>query len=256
MASGGVRSLRLEGFTSIRGAEVQLGDLNVLVGANGSGKSNFIRALELLGRIVDEDLQFFVGVNGGAAALFHQHQRSAAGTLGVWIDAPPNRYEARLVAAPEDRLIFAAEQIMSFAPDGHLEQRAHWRGHSESRLPEVAGRPQNSALAADALRLLAGCRVFHFHDTSVNAPPKRRASTADNLRLRSDGGNLASYLLRLSADGGPAYRQIVTAVRQVAPFFRDFVLEPDTPDTLLLRWRQVGSDAAFSANQEGLTSSG
>jgi len=188
-------------------------------------------------------------MNGGAAALFHQHQRSAVGALGVLIDAPPNRYEARLVAAPGDRLIFAVEQMMYFAPDGHLEQMTPWRGHSESRLAEVAGRPQNSSLAADTLRLLAGCRVFHFHDTSVNAPPKRRVPTADNISLRSDAGNLAAYLWRLAQGGGPAYRRIVGAVRQVAPFFEDFVLEPDLPDTLLLRWRQVGSDVVFSANQ-------
>jgi len=45
MASSGVRWIRIEGFASIRRAEVQLGDLNVLVVANGSGKSNFIRVL-------------------------------------------------------------------------------------------------------------------------------------------------------------------------------------------------------------------
>jgi predicted ATPase len=251
MASG-VRFVRLEGFTSIRSAEVELGRLNVLVGANGSGKSNFIRTLELLGRIADEDLRLFVGVNGGASALMHQPD--AENRIRFAIDAHRCGYDAVLVPAPDDSLVFADERVWLHGEPRRYEDSLG-RGHRETQLHAVAAdqrrRPPEGGIpvASYIVELLSGCRVFHFHDTSVNAPPKRRVSVADNLRLRSDAGNLASYLLRLSADGRPAYRQIVTAVRQVAPFFRDFVLDPDTPDTLLLRWRQVGSDAVFTANQ-------
>lgn len=56
MPSGAVPTVEIEGLTSIREASVELGSMNVLVGANGAGKSNFVRTLELLGRIVDEEL--------------------------------------------------------------------------------------------------------------------------------------------------------------------------------------------------------
>ncbi|WP_246076466.1 AAA family ATPase [Amycolatopsis cihanbeyliensis] len=46
-----------------------------------------------------------------------------------------------------------------------------------------------------------------------------------------------------------AYARIVNAVRQVAPFFRDFVLRPEGNDRVRLRWWQHDSDALFSANQ-------
>ena len=59
-----LKSVVVEGFTSIRSAA--LNDVNVLVGANGAGKSNFIRALSMLGRIVDGELGLFVGLAGGA----------------------------------------------------------------------------------------------------------------------------------------------------------------------------------------------
>ncbi|HEV8556342.1 MAG TPA: AAA family ATPase [Actinophytocola sp.] len=48
MTSRQLTMIEVEGFTSIRRATVTLGRINVLVGANGAGKSNFIRALELL----------------------------------------------------------------------------------------------------------------------------------------------------------------------------------------------------------------
>ncbi|WP_026422336.1 hypothetical protein [Actinokineospora inagensis] len=59
---------------------------------------------------------------------------------------------------------------------------------------------------------------------------------------RSDAGNLAAVLLAMRGSDAPvvgaAYRRIVAVVRQVAPFFRDFVLEPEN-DRVRLRWRQV-----------------
>jgi predicted ATPase len=48
---------------------VKLRDLNVLVGANGAGKSNLIRVLEMAGRIIDGELGLFTGIAGGASAL-------------------------------------------------------------------------------------------------------------------------------------------------------------------------------------------
>jgi predicted ATPase len=241
MVSGGVRSVRLEGFASIRHAEVELHDLNVLVGANGAGKSNFIRALELLGRIADGDLQFFVGVNG-FSALAH---RPSPGDIILTVDGGKVGYRATLVAAHDDGAVFAEEEVR-----GDASWYRIGRGTARTGLRRRFSTPSPDAIAG-VVDLLSGCRVFHFHDTSVNSPAKRKVSTADNLALHSDAGNIAAYLLRLSTDGSPAFEQILDTVRQVAPFFRDFVLQPDRSENLLLRWRQTGlsSDTVFSANQ-------
>jgi predicted ATPase len=70
MKGQNINLITVEGFTSIKSAVVGLRDLNLLVGANGAGKSNFIAALGMLGRIVDGELGLFVGLAGGASALF------------------------------------------------------------------------------------------------------------------------------------------------------------------------------------------
>ena len=72
MAEPALESIEIEGFLSIRSATVSLGALNVLIGANGSGKSNLVRAFEMLGRIADGELAFFVSLNGGASTLVHE----------------------------------------------------------------------------------------------------------------------------------------------------------------------------------------
>jgi predicted ATPase len=66
-----LKSVVVEGFTSIRSAVLALNDINVLVGANGAGKSNLVRGLGILGRIVDSELGLFVGLSGGANALLN-----------------------------------------------------------------------------------------------------------------------------------------------------------------------------------------
>ncbi|MGW0519092.1 AAA family ATPase [Crossiella sp. NPDC003009] len=241
-----LRRLEIEGFTSIRSATVDLGRLNVLVGANGAGKSNFIRALELLGRIVDEDLEYFVGKNGGAAALLNSSRDVAA--VRLQLDAAPHGYAAVLEPAGEDYFVFDSETLVSGDWTGQLG-----RGGRETKIHQVASRSPGFKVLEDIVELLRGCRVFHFHDAGVSAPPKRTTSTADNLTLRQDAGNLAAVLIALRDDHHPgyaaAYDQIVNVIRLVAPFFRDFALEPNQEERVLLRWRQLGSDEVFSAGQ-------
>ncbi|AFT99835.1 chromosome segregation protein SMC [Nocardia brasiliensis] len=246
-----LKTIQIEGFTSIRSATVELRQLNILVGANGAGKSNFVQALALLGRIVDCELGLFVGLNGGASALLTDGDGSSR--IRLELDAEPNSYEAVLVPAANDELIFETEVVYYHEPEyDRPYQKSLGRGHRETRLATDVGDPRGG-IAKYVFALLEGCKVFHFHDTSANAPVKRMVSTADNLNLRSDAGNLAPYLYRLrtsdEAADQAAYRRIVGAIQLVAPFFRDFVLQPENNDRIRLRWQQQGSDAVFSANQ-------
>src|SRR5829696_144397 len=236
-----IETITVEGFLSIRSASVELGNLNLLIGANGSGKSNFVSALELLGRIVDEDLALYVGRRGGAAALLH---RGTEPTDKIVLDLefPPNGYRAALVSAAGDEVVFAEEQIRFQGTD----YPAPWidrlgSGQRETRLNQHL--TQGQAVAAYVVHVLRGCRVFHFHDTSAGAPVKRRADVANNRGLAADALNLAPFLRRIRDDHPADYERIRSVVRQVAPFFRDFVLEEEQ-QTMRLRWRHVEAAVA------------
>jgi predicted ATPase len=235
-----LESIEIEGFLSIRSATVSLGALNVLIGANGAGKSNLVRAFEMLGRIADEELGLFVGLNGGASALLH----NGAELVQVIVSSSVGEYRTVLLPAANDEFVFRLESF-GYSRRRGLPDYQSRGGYRETAI-ELSG-PGSRGL----LELLRGCRTYHFHDTSRNAPVKQFVSTADNLALRNDGGNLAAVLLRLHHGTDAehaAFRRILGAVRQVAPFFRDFVLQPEN-DRIRLRWRQAGSDAVFSANQ-------
>ena len=238
-----MRSVVVEGFTSIRSAELALNDVNVLVGANGAGKSNLIRFLGVLGRIVDRELGLYVGLSGGASALLNA---DLAEPRRILLDVVFDHggYTASLIPAAGDTLIFSVE---SFFEPGRETIVNLGRGHRESALAEP-GTPF-AAEAEDLVETLRGCRVFHFHDTSRDAPVKQQGYTADNRALHPDAGNLAAVLLRLRYGDPGRYQRIVRTVKQVAPFFRDFVLEPElAPDRVRLRWQQEGSDTVLPAD--------
>ena len=79
---------------------------------------------------------------------------------------------------------------------------------------------------------------------------KKNAKLHDNRFLREDGSNLASFLYLLRERHGTSYRLIRNTIRQVAPFFDDFVLEPLAlnTDTIRLEWRHRNSDAYFDVS--------
>lgn len=246
-----LHSLTVDGHTSIERAHLELRDINVLVGANGAGKSNVIRALELLGRIADDELQLSVGLAGGASALLHQ---PSADTISLRIlggdGTNINSYKVELQATADDRLIFCDEQASFQAPGYSRPHETHLgAGHRETLLRSAAGGDGVTTVSDYVLALLRGCRVFHFHDTGTTAAVTQPQPAADDLTLQSDARNLAAVLRRLRDAEPRSYGHITRSVRQVAPFFRDFVLEPDHTDRIQLRWRANDSDTVFSAFQ-------
>lgn len=73
----------------------------------------------------------------------------------------------------------------------------------------------------------------------------------DNCRLHADARNLAAMLYLYQQKKPAAYRRIRSVVRQVAPMFDDFVLEPRrlNASNILLNWRQRNSDYLLGPHQ-------
>lgn len=66
-----IKKLTIEGFKSIRKLEdFELRRLNVLIGANGAGKSNFVGFFRLLRELIEQRLQTTVGIEGGRMPYF------------------------------------------------------------------------------------------------------------------------------------------------------------------------------------------
>jgi AAA ATPase domain len=82
-----LRRIQVSGFKSLFGFELEFRPgLNVLVGPNGSGKTNIINFIEFLSFLTREPLLDAVGRSGGAGRIF---RRNATGTLTkqIWFCA-------------------------------------------------------------------------------------------------------------------------------------------------------------------------
>ena len=73
MALTGIEYITIKGFKSIKSIEnLKLNPINILIGANGSGKSNFLEAFRLLGKAgADYGLETYVVEAGGADKLLY-----------------------------------------------------------------------------------------------------------------------------------------------------------------------------------------
>jgi len=93
-----LESIEVEGYRSIRAAKIDLGPVNVLIGAHGSGKSNLLGVFGLLADLVDQRLQLHIGRQGGADAILH-FGRKKTPSLRMCTRFGGAAYEAVLVPA-------------------------------------------------------------------------------------------------------------------------------------------------------------
>jgi predicted ATPase len=249
----------LNGFKSIKAMDFELRPLNVLIGANGTGKSNFISFFkmlnEMMGGIGGGRLQQYIGVAGRAQSLLHYGPKvtpQLEAKLEFKTDNGIDAYHLRLFHAAGDTLVYA-EETLSFLQTGRgggPKVVSLGAGHQESRIADAADRGEPTA---KVLRhLLNQCRVYHFHDTSATARARQYCYVGDNRWLMPDAGNLAAVLYRLqSQDKRVAYDRIIGTIRLIAPFFDDFILDPEGPSKkdITLNWREKESDQIFGPHQ-------
>lgn len=252
-------NIRVRGFRSIIDASeagIHLENMNVLLGANGAGKSNLLAFFALLNAVMEGRLGVFVGSAGGASAQLTGGPKRTpvlSAMLTFESDKGTNEYGFTLAHAANDTLLFTEEHCAYQSPVHPTPQRIDLgAGHFESRMRSASLQEGPEANTVRFIRnTMLGWRYYHFHDTSPTAGFMQQAELGDNLHLYADASNLGPILHRLRDEAASAYGTIRSTVQLAAPFFDDFVLEPEGPHgtRLRLRWRQKGDEHVFHAHQ-------
>lgn len=244
-----LKEIRISGYKSL-GTDVQpisleLSNLNIIIGANGTGKSNFISFFQMLANIMTGALQIYVGKNGTSESLLQfgaKKTKMISASLTFENRNFVDTYDFSLVKAVNDTLIFAEEAITAWEKGTAQINRSEFcSGQKESFL--ITG--EASHKSEQVVRgMLSGCRTFQFHDTSQEAHIRNAANIDNNRFLMSDGGNVAAYLYMLKMRYGKYYNRIVDHVRYVMPSFHDFFLEPQILNSqwIKLQWREKGNN--------------
>jgi predicted ATPase len=252
-----LQKIVLRGFKSIRDMTLELRPLNILIGANGAGKSNLVLFFKMLNEMMGKRLQQFIATSGRAQSLLHFGPKVTP-NLEAELEFVSNNgdvytYNILMRYAAGDTLVIAEESFLQGTRDFNPQHSLSLMyGQPETRIFEERDSDENVKL--EPFRdLLNNCRVFHFHDTSSTVPFRRYCYIDDNRFLKSDAGNLAPVLYRLkSQNGGAAYSRIVKTIRMIAPFFDDFDLVPSVDNNgrdIMLNWRHVESPQIFGPHQ-------
>lgn len=243
-----LKRIKIAGYKTIRDQEIDFSNLNVLIGANGAGKTNLISLFTLLNRLVEQSLQVFVRQSGGANALLYFGQKVTS-EIVIQLDFGGNGYKCKLMTAAGDELFFADEECWGTGTQWTQPYPVVLgQGHRESKLMDEA-QAGRGKISEYTLAHMHSWRIYHFHDTSASAGVKQTGDIDDNALLRPNAANLAAFLYLLRERHPEHYKLILETIRLAAPFFDDFVLRPSrlAPTKIQLEWREKGSDAYFNA---------
>ena len=70
-----MESITVKGYKSFKNITVPLKPINILIGSNGAGKSNFLSLFALLGNAYNGLLARSVALSGGVDKLFHKGRK-------------------------------------------------------------------------------------------------------------------------------------------------------------------------------------
>lgn len=237
-----IKRLKIHGYKSLKSVDLELNKLNVLIGANGVGKSNLVSYFRLLSAILDKKLQVFVAQQGGAERLLCDGIKHTD-AISTEVYFGRNGYLLTLKSTVNGELYFEEEKTY-FAGDSVTKRTLLGSGHKEALLPLYF--EKNDSISRYCYEAIRNWRIYHFHDTSDTAAVKRVCSVHDNAYLRPSAENLAAFLYKMKQQNESYYKKIIKVISLAIPYFDDFVLEPKMLPTgeeqLRLIWKQKDSD--------------
>jgi predicted ATPase len=191
-----------------------------------------------------DNLSDFILKNGGISDLLYNGRKETSemffqvffGPRGYRFNIKPGAREESFVIDNEAR--YFEHGKTKWWELGNISTESYLVHEIKSGYPDA----QYSLPVYDAIR---SWKIYHFHDTSMNAYMRHAEIVEDNEYLRSDAANIAPFLLRLREEENDIYREILNACRIAIPYLDDFLLNPKQygpAQKVSLTWKTKGSD--------------
>ncbi|HJJ42500.1 MAG TPA: AAA family ATPase [Methanocorpusculum sp.] len=193
--------IKIKGFRSIKDADIKFGSINILLGANGSGKSNFLEIFNLINAAASDTLDEYVKKCGGADQLFRY---GISTTDKITVESKICGIDFSCVLVPGD--------------DNRVKEESS-KGKEELRKSGMM------------------LTVYHFHNSGVSSALKKSSDLDDCRYLKADGSNFASRLYSIKNTAPENYDKIEAVISIVYTEFKKFIFSIDEKTKQVsLRW--------------------
>ncbi len=253
--------LQVHGFRHLRDVDLPLAPLNVLIGANGVGKTSVLEVMSLLAASADGRLDQTVSTAGGLSSLL---TRDRDQPMRLALDMPvkghePIEYELSLRAGglsygiPTERLTQRRNDPTDKSPsfkffesrgsdiryfEGKLGKlvRPTWEHKpfetSLSQVPKMFREPEHFR------EVLASSTLYHALDVSPRGPVRLPQAMRPVQLPGKDGEDLVSCLYFLRETARDRFEAIEDALHAAFPNFERMDFPPVAAGSLTMTWKE------------------
>jgi predicted ATPase len=276
-----IKQLDIKGFRSLKDVSWRPGDLNVVIGQNGTGKSNLLRMLELISASAQGRLSKSIQAAGGMEPIlwdgrapsitFHLKMHDSFETQAI-----PNDYEVKLARLGATSWYqVKREMLTDGASKNYIERNGDakavlggintaWIGSSgpsdqETLLslvtPSLTSKPPLQYMQTVSFReRLAGISVYHDLDVGQDSKIRQAPVARFEKRVEPDGQNLVTVLHTLYTGDREFEHNIDDAMRAAfGPDYEKLVFPPaaDQRVQLRVRWRTLKREQSAADLSDG-----
>ena len=236
--------LEIEGYKSIKELKIELKPINILIGSNGAGKSNFISFFKLLRAIFNRQFRAYALKEGAENMLYYGLKKTLEIQAEIHLETGGIRYFFSLTPIADLNLLIKSEGV-SWIPNEIMQI-----GLSLSE--ESSLYPEDSPKTKLLWDLFKNLQTYHFNDTTTYSNLRKSCEIEDNQYLKHDGANLPACLYYIKLKHPIIFKRIEKTVKSIAPFLSHFILEPSriNEGKIELRWTESDDpDSNFGASQ-------
>lgn len=227
--------IEIKGYKSFKDLALDLLPINILIGSNGSGKSNFLSFFEFLNRLYEQKLTEYVALNGGIDKYFFRGSK-VTNAIYANIKFKDNFYLFELKKG--DNKFVVSKEGLGYH-DGYYDI---------TEFGNEANIKSNSGLSIDEYirRYLSEIKKYHFHDTGKSSPFTKESHIVNDIYfLYEKGENLAAFLYGIREKEPIVYKRIIRVIQSIAPYFSDFYFNVSAADMVRLQWTDKFSSTIY-----------
>jgi predicted ATPase len=236
--------IEIKGYKSICNVSVQLNPINILIGANGAGKSNFLSLFEFLNHLYERKLKQYIALEGGEEKFLHKGSK-ITNKIEVKIKFGLNTYSF-VIEKGNESFIFVAENLW-YDKNPYINNPINISDYKDEAKIKIYD--ETLPRAKYTQQHLESFRKYHFHDTGKNSPFTKTSHIENDIYfLYEQGNNLAAFLYTIKNQHPLNYKLIIKTIQSIAPFFNDFYFQPNENNYLKLQWQDKYTSTIYGVN--------